>query len=131
MISENENNPLTAKVELALSLLRMQPHQLDLLARANAAAIKMLKHSLRNAPKAARLRNACPEPKLMQRCGKYLMPGANAAACVAILALAKAGIFESVDKFQTQGTKAMHQYYAKHVGTEMADNIFSDGKQET
>ena len=66
-----------------------------------------------------------PKPKLLERCGKYAHPAANAAACIAILLLMKIGVFSSMDKFQTEGQKVVKQYYASHVGQEMADEIFT------
>jgi len=113
------------KVNLALSVMKSQPHNLDLLMRANAQAIGVLKHSLRQAPKARKLRTLLPEPKLLERCRKYKRSVANVAACIAILLLMKIGIFSSMDKLQTEGQKVIKQYYASHVGQELADEIFS------
>ena len=113
------------KVNLALSIIKSQPHNLDLLMRANAQAIGVLKHSLRNAPKAQKLKTMLPEPKLLERCGKYKHSLANTAACIAILLLMKISVFSSMDKFQTQGQKVVEQYYASQVGEELANEIFS------
>jgi hypothetical protein len=113
------------RVEVAMSLLKTQPHQLDLLMRANTKAIGMLKHSLRNAPKAAKLKIMRPEPNFAERYAKYVRPTVNAAACLALLVLAKIGIFESMSQFEQQGQKAIHQYYAKNLGNETADEIFA------
>ncbi len=116
---------LVGKVELALSVIKSQPHSLDLLMRANAQAIGVLKHSLRNTPKAQKLKAVLPEPKLLEACGKYKHSLANAVACLAVLFLMKIGIFSSMEKFQTQGSRAVKNYYTTHVGQEMADEIFS------
>ena len=113
------------KVNLALSIMKSQPHKLDLLMRANTQAIGVLKHSLREAPKARKLRAMLPEPKLLERCSKYTHSAANAAACIAILFLMKTAIFSSMDKFQTEGKKVVKQYYASQVGKDLADEIFS------
>jgi len=113
------------KVNLALSIIKSQPHKLDLLMRANEQAIGVLKHSLRRAPKAQKLKKILPEPKLLERLGKYKHSAANAAACITILFLMKAGIFSSMEKFQTEGQKIVKQYYAKQVGQDLADEIFS------
>jgi len=113
------------KVNLALSVMKSQPHKLDLLMRANTQAIDVLKHSLRRAPKAQKLRVMVPEPKLFERCSKYTHSAANVAACIAILLLMKIGIFSSMDKFQTQGQKVVEQYYASQVGEDLADEVFS------
>jgi hypothetical protein len=112
------------KVNLALSAIKSQPHKLDLLMNANAQAVGVLKHSLRKAPKARKLRTMLPEPKLLERCGKYSRSAANVAACIAILLLMKIGVFSSMDMFQTQGQKVIKQYYASRVGEDLADEIF-------
>ncbi len=112
------------KVNLALSAIKSQPHKLDLLMCANAQAIGVLKHSLRQAQEAKKLRTIRPEPKLRERCGKYASSAVNVAACIAILLLTKIGVFSSMDTFQTQGQKVIKQYYASHVGKDLADEIF-------
>ena len=86
------------KVNLALSFMKTQPHRLDLLMRANAQAIGVLKHSLRQAPRARQLRIILPEPKLLERCGKYGYSAANLAACIAIVLFMKIGVF-SLDRW--------------------------------
>lgn len=113
------------KVNLALSIIKSQPHKLDLLKRANAQAIGVLKHSLREAPKAQKLKKIMPEPKLLERLGKYNHSAVNAAACITILLLMKVGIFSSMEKFQTEGQKIVKDYYAKQVGQDLADEIFT------
>jgi len=113
------------KVNLALSIIKSQPHNLDLLMRANTQAIGVLKHSLRNSGKAEKLKWALPEPKLLERCGKYKNSIANTAACIALLFLMKVGIFSSMAKFQSESQKVLRQYYTSQVGEELADEIFS------
>ncbi|MBA7675704.1 hypothetical protein ES703_83941 [subsurface metagenome] len=112
------------KVNLAISAIKSQPHKLDLLMCANAQAIGVLKHSLRQAQKAKKLRTIRPEPKLRERFGKYASSAANIAACIAIMLLMKFGIFSSMDTFQTQGQKVIKQYYASRIGDDLADEIF-------
>lgn len=112
------------KVNLALSLMKSQPHRLDLLMRANTQAVGVLKHSLREAPKAQKIKTMQPEPKLLEKCSVYKHSAANVAACIAILLLTKISVFSSMDKFQTQGQKAFKQYYVNHVGEDLANDIF-------
>ncbi|HNY80793.1 MAG: hypothetical protein RBS72_15070 [Sedimentisphaerales bacterium] len=111
-------------VEMALSLVRSQPHSLDLLSRANAHAIKMLQHGLRQAPKARELERSRPEPSLVEQFGQYRHSAVNVAACIAILLLTRAGVFGSLDKARTGGQKAVRQYYASHVGNDLAEEVF-------
>lgn len=112
------------KVNLALSCMKSQPHSLDLLKHANIQTIGVLKHSLREEPKAQKLRNILPEPKLFERMAKYFQPSANLAVCVLVLVLMKMSVFSSMSKVQTQGQKAMKQYYVARVGEDLAEDIF-------
>ena len=113
------------RVNLAMSVLKSQPHKLDLLMRANEQAIGVLKHSLRHAPKAQRLKTVLPEPKPLERWwGRYAHSAANAAACVAILFLMKVGVFSSMDRFHIQGQRVIRQYYTSQVGEDLANELF-------
>jgi len=113
------------KVNLALSLVKSQPHKLDLLMRANTQAIGVLKHSLREAPKAQKLKTMQPEPKLSERYSMYKHSAANVAACITILFLMKTGVFSFMDKFQNHGQKVVKQYYVSQVGEDLANDIFT------
>ncbi len=59
------------KVMLAFSVIKAQPHNLDLLMRANTQAIGVLKHGLRNAPRAAKLRKMRSRSKSLQDLRAY------------------------------------------------------------
>ncbi len=113
-----------ARVDLALSAIKSQPHRLDLLMRANSAALRMLNHQLREAAQARRLEEARPEPCIFERCGRYRGILTNVAACIAILFLTKAGIFSSFDKARTRGQTVMKQYYAAQAGEDLAGEVF-------
>lgn len=120
------------RVNLALSFIKSQPINLHLLKRANTQAINVLKHSLREAPKAEQLRKIQPEPKLLERWSKYIQPIGNMAACVTILLLMKTGIFSSIDDVQTKGQKVIRQYYASRVGEDLTEELFpANPKQPT
>lgn len=112
------------KVDLAFSIIKSQPHRLDLLMRANSAALRMLKHSLREAVEAGKLEQAQPEPGLIERCARYRISATHLAACIAILFLTKAGIFSSFHKVHTQGEAALKQYYTNQAGEDVAREIF-------
>ena len=107
-----------------MTFIKSQSHSLDLLKRANTQAINVLKHGLREVPKAQKLKKVNPEPKLTQKLAWSFQPSFNIAACFLILVLIKCGVFSSMDKFQTTGKKAYKQYYANQVGEEIADDIF-------
>jgi anti-sigma factor RsiW len=112
------------KVDLAFSLVKTQPHKLDLMARANARAIAVLKHSLRVEPEVPNLKTKMPEPKLPEMfrgCGRSI---ANAAACVAILLLMKTGVLSSMGQLCSTGQKGMERYYAKRIGEDLAGEVF-------
>ena len=112
------------KVNLAISFIKSQPHEFDLLKRANAQTIGVLKHSLRNEPKAQQLEKKLSEPKLLEKFSKYGNSLANIAACFLVLLLMKVGVFSSMDSFNNQGQKVIKQYYAKQVGEDLADEVF-------
>jgi hypothetical protein len=111
-------------VDLALRIIQSQPQPLDLLMRANTAAVRMLNHPLRDAAHERRLDQSKPEPSLLQRWRKYENNVTNVAACVAILLLTKAGLFSSFDSARTEGRQAMKQYCATQAGQEIADELF-------
>ena len=112
------------RVNLALSAMKTQPYNLDLLMRANTQAIGVLKHSLREAPKAQKLKTAKPEPKVFERLVKYRHSTLNAAGCIAILFFMKIGVFSSMHTFQREGEKVVKQYYVSRAGQELADEVF-------
>ncbi|MBN1456380.1 MAG: hypothetical protein JW912_00830 [Sedimentisphaerales bacterium] len=112
------------KVEVAMSLLKTQPHELDLLTRANTQALKMLKHGLRFAPKADKLKQKRPQPIWILRYSGFSQSIVNAAACVTILVLLKAGVFSSMDNVQQNGSTAVKGYYSKYLDQSTANEIF-------
>jgi hypothetical protein len=114
-----------ARVDLAMSAIKSQPHRLDLWMRANAAAVRMLSHQLRDTAQAHRLEQAKPEPSLLVRCTRQRSALTNVAACLAILFLTKAGIFSSFDKARARGQAAMKQYYAAQAGEDLAREVFN------
>ena len=112
------------KVNLAISAIKSQPHNLDLLMRANTQTIGVLKHSLRRAEKAVELKEIRPEPKFLEKYSRYTSSALNVAACMTILLLMKIGVFSSMDMFKGQGQKAIKVYYANRIGCDLADEIF-------
>jgi hypothetical protein len=114
-----------SRVNLAMTLLKSQAHSLDLLTKANTQAINVLKHSLRETPKAELLKTAKPGLTIFEKYRRQTQPIFNAAACIMIIALFKAGIFTSIESSQKNGSTVARNYYAMHVGNEIADDIFS------
>jgi hypothetical protein len=112
-------------VELAISLLKSQPHNLDLLMRANTQAIGVLKHCLRTTAKAEHLRNIRPDMSIIERCSRYKRSFANVAACIVIAILMKSGTFSSAKMFESKGQKAMEHYYTCNAGEDIASDIFT------
>ena len=113
------------KVELAISLLKSQPHNLNLLMRANTQAIGVLKHCLRTTAKAEHLRNIRPDLNIIERCARYKNSFANVAACIIIAILMKNGAFSSAKMFESKGQKAVEHYYASNAGEDIARDIFT------
>jgi hypothetical protein len=107
--------------------MKTQPHGLDLLRRANKQAVSVLKHSLRQEPKAEELKAGLPRSKPLEKVGKYGKYGfsiGSLAACIAVLILMKIGLFSSVDTVHNKGRKVIKQYYARNVGQDLADEVF-------
>jgi hypothetical protein len=111
------------RVEWAILLTQSQSHSCDLVARANIAALHMLKHGLRFAPKAEKLRAARPQPGWLIGHSAVLEKVFNVAACLLVLALIKFGTTSFLKDVQQDGTKVMHNYYAKNLGQEMANDL--------
>jgi len=114
----------SGKVNLALSFIKAQPHRLDLLMRANGQAVSVLKHSLRQEPKAQELKKALPQQTPLAKYGRYGFSLGSLAACIALLFLMKIGVFSSMDTVQTRGQKVIRRYYVKHAGQDLADEVF-------
>ena len=112
------------RVELTMRILKSEPHCLDLLRRANASTMKMLKHDLQEAPQARELVTAKPEPSLLERSMSYRHWSTNVAACFVILFLAKSGLFVSLDRLTTGSQDFVRSYYASRAGDDLAQEVF-------
>jgi len=112
------------RVALGLHLIKTQIHHKDLLKNANQQTLMVLHQSVRQLPQAQKLRQKQPRPKFWSRMTKYTKSISHAAACFAILLLMKFGIFTGMEKFQSEGQKAVHQYYVNNIGEDLTDDIF-------
>ena len=92
--------------------------------RANEQAISVLKHSLRQAPETQELKSKLPESKPLEKYGKYGFSIGSLAACLAILILMKIEVFSSMDTVQDRGRKVIEQYYVRHAGQDLAEEVF-------
>ncbi|MHC4835445.1 MAG: hypothetical protein ACYSOF_00905 [Planctomycetota bacterium] len=115
------------RVELGLTLMKTQPQQIGLLARANNQALDMLKHSLRHAPKSAGLRTAKSDANRLEKIRPGLERVLNVAACVFIVIMIKTGVSNSLLDYKEQGEAVIHSYYASNLDNEMFNEIFPDG----
>ena len=113
------------RVALGLHLIKSQMHQKDLLKRANQQTLMVLHQSIQQLPQAQKLRLKQPQPKFWRRMSKYTQSISHAAACFAILILMRFGIFSGMEKFQSEGQKAIHQYYVNNIGEDLTDDIFT------
>ena len=96
--------------------------------RANKQAVSVLKHSLRQEPKAEELKAGLPRSKPLEKvgkCGKYGFSIGSLAACIAVLIFMKIGLFSSVDTVHNKGRRVIKQYYARNAGQDLADEVFS------
>jgi hypothetical protein len=93
------------KVKLAFTLVKSQPHSLDLLMRANT--------------------QTRPEPHWLFSRSKHLQSLLGTAACLAFILLLKVGLFNSVEDFKHKGDNVVRNYCAKHLDQETFDEIFT------
>lgn len=114
----------TGRVEMALCLMRMQPHQTDLLSKANTAALKYIKRSLRQTPSAERLRTAVPGPGRFAKTAPLLDRLINVAACLFIVLMVRAGMMSKMFEIREQGEKVIERYYAKNLDAQLYEDIF-------
>lgn len=116
---------LTGRVSLALSVIKSQPHSIELLEKANTKAVNVLKHSLRYSYKAEELKHSMPQPGLSEKFMARKHTFINAAACLLVVFLMKTGVFYSLEKLETESQKAVKNYYAKNVGKDITNDIFT------
>lgn len=112
-------------VEFALSIIKSQPQRLNLLAKANTQAVNVLKHTLREAPKAEQLRQGHDFEEWHEKAGVYLVPLSKTAACLMIVLFMKMGIISSMSNFRKEGDSLVRHHYARYLGEEYTDEIYS------
>jgi len=115
---------LANRVELALDLLKTQPHSMDLLAQANTKAIGVLKHSLRYAPKSEKLRHARPDVHWLDKKRPVIERVLNMAACLFVVLMMRMGINSTLTDVKTTGQAVLHNYYARNLDSQTVDEIF-------
>ena len=112
-----------SRVNLAFSLLRSQSQPLTLMTEANQRTVRVLQKAVRQTSQALDLKTALPNPTIWDhlRMARYHI--ANMAACVTLLVLFRMGIFSTIQNAENRGRKAMYQYYAQHLGTDISDEL--------
>ena len=114
------------RVEIAMMLMKTQPQDLGLLARANSKALDTLKHSLRNAPQSAVLRTAQVDQSRFEKIRPGLERVMNTAACLFVVLMIKTGVSSSLTDYRRQGEAAIHNYYARNLDSQIFDEIFPE-----
>jgi hypothetical protein len=112
------------RVEVALMLMKAEPYQMGLLARANNKALDVLTHSLRFAPKSDLLRQAKSDTHRIEKVRPILEKMLNVAACLFVVIMIKTGISHSLSDYKEQGEAVIHNYYARNLDSQMFDEIF-------
>ena len=112
------------RVQLALDLLKSQPHGPDLLQRANTATIRVLGKTTRSDPQSRRLRSVTPESKFVERVSGIRGSLTQMAACIALMFLSRMGLFSATQNSQVCGKQALKYFYQKSLGENMADELF-------
>ena len=112
----------SARLRVALLLMKTQPHRADLLSMANRQAIGVLKHGLRGLPKARALGQTVPRPSLRKSLDKYARPMVHAAACLIVLLLVRTGVFSAMMRVEHEGREVAQRYYARHLGEQSPED---------
>lgn len=112
------------RVEIALSLLRMQPHTMDLLAKANTSTLKYLKRSTRQMSRAEQLRTAVHGPGRIEKARPVLERLINIAACLFVVLMVRTGLTHKMFEIREQGTKVMENYYARNLDSRLYEDVF-------
>lgn len=120
---------LTNRVEIALCLIKSQPQNMDLLAKANTSALRILKHSLRYSRKSESLRRERTRLRGLNRISPVFEQILNIAACVFVLLMIRCGIFNSLTNYKEEGQAVLQNYYARNLDQELIDEIFPAGSQ--
>ena len=119
------------RVEIAMMLMKTQPQDLGLLARANSKALDMLKHSLRYAPQSAGLRTMRADQNRLEKIRPGLERVMNTAACIFIVFMIKTGISQSLLDYKEQGETAIKNYYTRNLDSQLFDELFTEDSQTT
>jgi len=119
------------RVEIAMMLMKTQPQDIGLLARANSKALDMLKHSLRNAPQSAALRTMQVDQSRFEKIRPGLERALNVAACVFVVIMIKTGVSNSLLDYKKQGENVIHNYYARNLDSELFDALFTEDSSAT
>ena len=112
------------RVEVALMLMKSEPYEMGLLARANNKALDVLTHSLRFAPKSTLLRQAASDTNPIEKAHPLIERVLNVAACLFIVIMIKTGVSHSLLNYKEQGEAVIHNYYALNLDSQMLEEIF-------
>lgn len=115
---------IISRVEIAMMLMKTQPQDVGLLARANNKALDTLKHSLRKAPQSAALRTTQSDLSRFEKIRPGLERVMNIAACIFVILMIKMGVSSSLMDYKQQGEAAIHSYYARNLDSQTFNEIF-------
>jgi len=115
---------LASRLEIALAMIKSQPHHIDLLQRANTQTLAVFAHALRYAPKSQTLRISRPEPILAVKNRSLIDRLLNIAACLFVVLMMRSGIFHSLTSYKEQSEAVIHNYYARNLDSNMFNEIF-------
>jgi len=114
------------RVEVALMLVKSEPYEMGLLARANNKALNVLTRSLRFAPKSTLLRQAKSDTNRIEKARPFIEKVLNVAACLFVVIMIKTGVSHSLLDYKEQGEAVIHNYYARNLDSQMFDEIFPE-----
>ncbi len=119
------------RVEVALMLMKSQPYEMGLLARANNKALDVLTHSLRFGPKSTLLRQARSDTNCIEKARPFIEKVLNVAACLFIVVMIKSGVSHSLLDYKQRGEAVIHNYYARNLDDQLFSEIFPEDPSST
>ena len=114
------------RVEVALMLMKSQPYEMGLLARANNRALDVLAHSLRFSPKSTLLRQAKSDTNCIEKARPFIERALNVAACLFIVVMINTGVSHSFLDYKQRGEAVIHNYYARNLDEQLFNEIFPE-----
>ncbi len=104
-----------ARLHGAMTMLTTQTIPIGMTGRANEKALRMIARRLRETPKAVKLRQAKPSPKLWTKIEAPASRAASAAAAAMILLSLRTGVAEGVERTRQFAEPLADTHFERHI----------------